>query len=345
MFPSICKVGLWYSRISATALNNLQENSTMNYIILIISLFAFELAYFRIANHFNIIDKPNERSSHTRITLRGGGIIFYINVLIYFLFEGFQNPWFFTGLSLITFVSFADDMRPQPFKLRLLVHFIAMLFLFYQWDLFLYPWYFTLIAIIICTGILNAFNFMDGINGITGGYSLVVVCTLWYINSYQIRFIDTTFIYYIILALIVFDFFNFRKNAKCFAGDVGAISVAFILVFLLGLLILKSHDFSYIILLAVYGVDSVLTIIHRLILKENIFEPHRKHLFQLLANELKLPHLLVTSIYMLLQAIIVLGLLFVQNRLIYSIIVIVILVFSYILLKKNIIIYTKYNSR
>ena len=307
----------------------------MIYILLLISLFAAELIYFRIADYFNIIDKPNQRSSHTQVTLRGGGIIFYIGILFYFALEGFQYPWFFVGLSMITLVSFADDIKPRPARIRLLVHFSAMLLIFYQWNLFEFTWYYTILALVICTGILNAYNFMDGINGITGGYSLVIVVALWYINSYKITFIDSNLIYCLILALIVFDFFNFRKKAKCFAGDVGSISVAFILLFLLGKLILFTNDFSYIILLAVYGVDSVLTIIHRLILKENIFEPHRKHLYQLLANELKLPHLFVSSMYMMLQGLIAFGLFLVENRLVYSIVVIVILIFLYILLKKK----------
>jgi len=280
----------------------------MHYILLFIALFAAQLAYFRIADYFDIIDKPNLRSSHTSITLLGGGILFFIGVLLYFGLEGFQYPWFFVGLTLITMVSLADDIRPRSAKLRLLVHFTAMAFMFYEWGLFQMPWYFTLVALILCTGILNAYNFMDGINGMTGGYSLVVAVGLWYINSYQIAFVDNELIYTLIMSLFVFSFFNFRTKAKCFAGDVGAISVGFILVFLLGLLILKTGDFSYIALLAVYGVDTVMTIIHRIILKKNIFTAHRKHAFQLMANELKMPHLLVSSFYMLLQSLVNLGL-------------------------------------
>ena len=276
----------------------------MVYIILFIALFAAEIAYFRIADRLNIIDKPNERSSHTNITLRGGGVIFYVGILFYFLIEDFQYPWFFSGLTLITLISFADDIRPQSRKLRLTVHFSAMLLMFYQWGLFNLPWYFTIIALIFSTGLLNAYNFMDGINGITGGYSLVVVGALCYINSVQIHFVDNNIIYTVMLSLLVFNFYNFRTKAKCFAGDVGAISIAFIIVFLLGLLMIKTGDFSYIVLLAIYGVDSILTIIHRIILKENIFEPHRKHAFQLMANELKIPHIAVSSIYCLLQMII-----------------------------------------
>lgn len=308
----------------------------MIYILLLILLFAAEIIYFRIADHFNIIDHPNQRSSHSSITLRGGGIIFYIAVLLYFIIERFQYPYFFAGLTLISIISFADDITHQSKKLRLSVHFLAMILLFYQWDLFSMPWYFTLVALIFCTGILNAYNFMDGINGITGGYSLVLVGTLGYINYFQIQFVDNTLIIIILLALIVFNFFNFRIKAKCFAGDVGSISIAFVIVFLLGLLMLKTKDFTYIVLLSVYGVDSVLTIIHRLILKENISQPHRKHLFQLLANELKIKHVMVSGLYMVVQLIISIGFQVVQNKLIYLSIVIVLLSLIYIALKKNI---------
>ena len=120
-------------------------------------------------------------------------------------------------------------------------------------------------------------------------------------------FVDNDLIFALVLALLIFNFFNFRTRAKCFAGDTGAFSAAFILLFILGKLIIKSEDFSYIVLLAVYGVDSVLTIIHRLILRRNIFKAHRKHVFQLMANELKIPHVLVSLFYAILQTLITLG--------------------------------------
>lgn len=306
------------------------------YSIIFIYLFLLQTLYFQLADKFNIIDKPNERSSHTKITLRGGGIIFYLGVLIYFIVSGFEYFWFFSGLTLISFISFADDIKPQKRTVRLLFHFSAMLLMFYQWQLFSFPWYFTIIALILCTGILNAYNFMDGINGITGAYSTIIFISFWYINNYVYRFIDNTLIYTVLLSLLVFNIFNFRKKAKCFAGDVGAISIAFIIVFLLGKLFIETDKIGYIALLSVYGVDSVLTIIHRLLLKENIFEPHRKHVFQIMANELHMPHLLVSSIYAGLQLLITAGLiLFYKNDIVYLIIVIFVLSLIYILFKKK----------
>ena len=83
----------------------------MYYLLILVLLFLAELFYFRIADKCNIIDKPNERSSHTRITLRGGGIIFFFGALAYFLTNQFEYPWFMLALTLITFISFVDDIR------------------------------------------------------------------------------------------------------------------------------------------------------------------------------------------------------------------------------------------
>ena len=279
----------------------------MYYIIILVLLFLAELFYFRIADKCNIIDKPNERSSHTRITLRGGGIIFYFGVLAYFLTSHFEYPWFMLALTLITFISFVDDIRSTSQVLRLVFHFSAMALMFYQWGLFSLPWWTLFVALIVCTGIINAYNFMDGINGITGGYSLVVLVALAYINEAVVPFVEQGFILTVLCSVVVFNFFNFRKRAKCFAGDVGSVCIAFVLLFFIGKLVIRTEDFSWIILLAVYGVDSVLTIIHRLMLHENIGLPHRKHLYQIMANELKIPHMVVSSVYMLVQALVIVG--------------------------------------
>ena len=275
------------------------------YLVVFVVLLGVELLYFRVADHFNIIDKPNERSSHTRITLRGGGVVFYVGALVYFVASGFSFPWFMLGLTLIAGVSFVDDVRSVTQRVRLVVHFVAMLLMFYQWGMVSLPWWYVVVALVVCTGIINAYNFMDGINGITGGYSLVVLGGLAYVNGWGVPFVDERMIYTMMVAVLVFDGFNFRRNAKCFAGDVGAVSIAFVILFLLGRLILETGDWSYIIFLAVYGVDSVLTIIHRLMLQENIGLPHRKHMYQLMANELKISHVVVSLLYMVVQAVIV----------------------------------------
>lgn len=272
------------------------------YPILFVVLLLAELLYFRIADKFNIIDKPNERSSHTSITLRGGGIIFPISLVLYFLYTG-NYPWLVLGTVAIAAVSFIDDIKTLSGKVRILVHLIAVSLMFYDAGLFAFHWAWIIAAYILVIGTLNAYNFMDGINGITGTYSLAVLIPLYFTNN-NFPFADGDLMLFVILSAVVFLLFNFRTKAKCFAGDVGSISMALIVLFLITKLILVTGDFKYILFLAVYGVDAVLTIAHRIILKENIFKAHRRHLYQYLSNELKWPHLVVSSMYAIIQAVI-----------------------------------------
>ncbi len=308
----------------------------MYYLIVLVLLFVAELFYFRIADKFNVIDKPNERSSHSQVTLRGGGIIFYLGALVYFFTNDFEYLWFILALTLVTFISFVDDLKSTRQVTRLLFHFSAMALMFYQWGLFSLSWWWIVIALIVCTGIINAYNFMDGINGITGGYSLVILVALAYINKEIVSFVDEGIIYTVLCSVLVFCFFNFRKKAKCFAGDVGSVSIAFIILFLIGKLIIHTGDFSWIVLLVVYGADSVLTIVHRLMLHENIGLPHRKHMYQLMANELKISHVIVSSAYMMAQLIVIIGFIYCQNYgYIYLISCILLLSLIYVLFMKK----------
>lgn len=272
----------------------------MIYFFLFAFLIIAILTYFKIADHFNIIDKPNQRSSHTTITIRGGGIIFYIAALIYFIWSGFQYPIFFLGLTMMAIISFLDDIYTLSNKLRILVHLLAVSLLLYQLNLFQEPWHMLLIAIVLIIGIVNAYNFMDGINGITAAYSFVVLLLLWIANL-QINFIDTNYLHFITIGNLVFALFNFRNKAKCFAGDVGSVSMAFLLAFALFNLVLQTQNLIYLLFLAVYGIDVVITIAIRLFKGENIFEAHRSHLYQYLANEAGVNRLLIAAVYAVLQ--------------------------------------------
>ena len=285
----------------------------MHFFLISVLLFVLELVYFKVADKYNIIDKPNERSSHKRIVLRGGGIIFLIGAWIWGLTyvpsptgEGFLlglqlYPWMLAGVTLAAGVSFVDDIRSLPDSVRLVAQFVAMLLVFVdvelmQWSL----WWVIPIALIVCVGATNIYNFMDGINGITGGYSLAVLVPLLLLNR-KIDFVEESYLVVIGLALLVFCFFNFRTKAKCFAGDVGSIGIALLLLFAIGRLVMLTRDVTWLVLLLVYGVDGCLTIIHRIMLHENLGQAHRKHAFQLMANELKMKHTVVSTIYMLLQ--------------------------------------------
>ncbi|WP_223560012.1 MraY family glycosyltransferase [Chryseobacterium lathyri] len=281
----------------------------MEYIIIIIILFIVILLYFKIADKYNIIDKPNHRSAHTQITLRGGGIIFPVAFVIFCLFnlnEAVQNYWSFgLGLLAICIISFVDDVKTLSNKIRLSVHLISVILLLYFTGAFsLMSFWVWPILFVMIIGTLNAYNFMDGINGMTGIYSLITLGSLAYINKNIIQFTDENFIVYPILACLVFLFFNFRKKAKCFAGDVGSMGIGFWVIGLVTLLIMRTGEYKYILLLSIYGMEVVLTITERILLKENIFEAHRRHLYQLFANEKKVSHLIISSVYAICQLLI-----------------------------------------
>lgn len=311
-------------------------------LIIFFILLITELLYFRVADKFNIIDKPNERSSHTSVVLRGGGIIFLIGAWLWSFFYGFCYPWFLAGLTLVAGVSFIDDVRSLPDSLRLVVQFVAAGMAFYQLDiLHLELWWMILLALIVYVGITNVINFMDGINGITAGYSLAVLIPLLLVNAKDC-FVESSLIEVSSLSVVVFCLFNFRPKgkAKCFAGDVGSIGIAFILLFILGKLIIQTQDITYLVLLVVYGIDACLTIVHRIMLHEHLGEAHRKHAYQLMANELKIGHVKISLFYMLLQLVISLVFIYVipANMLahwIYLFAVIIILAVVYILFMKK----------
>ena len=300
----------------------------ITYFLIFVLLLVAELVYFRIADKCNIIDKPNQRSSHSTIVLRGGGIIFLIGAWMWSLFFGFDYPWFLAGLTLVAGVSFVDDIRSLPDSVRLVAQFAAAAMAFYQLDILHWEmWWIVLVALVVYVGATNVINFMDGINGITAGYALAVLVPLGLLNTnyHELAmnlatnyssvfssdgvFVDQSLIVAAIIAAVVFCIFNFRPKgkAKCFAGDVGSIGIAFIMLFLLGNVIIKTGDITWLIFLLVYGVDGCLTIVHRIMLHENLGEAHRKHAYQIMANELKIGHVKVTLLYMAMQLAVSLG--------------------------------------
>ena len=342
-------------------------------------LLVVELIYFRIADKYNIIDKPNERSSHSTIVLRGGGIIFSLSMIAWAVLMVVQGqnilPYvpFLVGLVLIAGVSFWDDVKSLPDSVRLVVQFfsigLAVWCMFQGTELMALEWYWVILlgfaALIVFVAATNFINFMDGINGITAGYSLAVLIPLLLLDfsgdvsttldmtgggvemtgekvgmTDAAGFIEPSYLIVAIIGVLVFSIFNFRPKgkAKCFAGDVGSVGIAFIMLFAIGKLIVKTGDPSYLLLLMMYSVDSLLTIAHRILLHENLGEAHRKHVFQLMSNELKIGHVKVSLLYMVLQLIISLGFIYlipntVAAHWIYFVAVSVVMATAYILFK------------
>ena len=323
---------------------------TLTYFILFIVLFAAEVLYFKIADHYKIVDKPNVRSSHTKNVRRGGGVIFPLSIIawgVMLLLQGEGQAvlgyWpFFVGLLMLAVVSFWDDIHSLSDMVRLVVQLVAILLMFgclgiLRWEL----WWFVPIALIVYGGALNIINFMDGINGITVGYALVVLVTLALLNAH-LAFIEASYLFVAMLGALVFGFFNFRPKgkARCFAGDVGSIGMAFILLFPLGKLIVQTWDVTYLILLIMYGVDGYLTIVHRIMLREPLGQAHRKHAYQIMVNELKMSHVTVSCIYMVVQLAISLGFIYLcpdtlLAHWIYLIVAGVVLSLAYVLFMKK----------
>jgi UDP-N-acetylmuramyl pentapeptide phosphotransferase/UDP-N-acetylglucosamine-1-phosphate transferase len=274
----------------------------VKYILLSLFLFSIVLLYIRFAAKYYIYDNPNQRSSHAGRVIRGGGIVFWFAALFFIILNYPQYLLLFAGLSIVAFVSFFDDVRSLGQWSKFFSHLAGFTLVFISLDLFeTVPWYVIACAYILSIGILNAYNFMDGINGITGLYSLAVLGALQWVNMKVIPFTTPDFIWFPMIVCVVFLFFNFRKKALCFAGDVGSISIAFWIVTLLLMLMVKSGSIVWLLLLRIYGIDTIFTIIHRLYLKQNIFVAHRMHFYQVLANECRIDHRVVSLGYAILQ--------------------------------------------
>lgn len=313
-------------------------------LIAIAAFFLLEILYFKLADQYNIIDKPNLRSSHNQITLRGGGLIFPVAAIIGVVIYA-PNQWYIaTGVFAIALISFLDDIISLNNKIRISVHFIAVSLVIYQVNenlaeyyssLFFCPYFLIFIPItfILIIGIINAYNFMDGINGITVLYSLVTIGSIYFVQQNQeIPILDHRIYIFIIASLIVFGFFNFRRKAKAFSGDVGSISIALIICYLILQIILITGEVKWIFLLGIYGLDSVATIVCRIFRGENIFDAHRSHFYQYLANERKWSHLTISFMYSLIQFMLNVFIIY-TNGYIFTVILFLLIVFLYILLR------------
>ncbi len=272
----------------------------VHYPLITLSIFVLALVYLRLATKYKIIDKPNERSSHSIPTIRGGGIVFFLSVLIFFLINDFQYPFFVAGVSLMAIISFVDDIVTLSARFRLIFQLVGVGLLLFEAGFLVPPYAVALLILVATIGFTNIYNFMDGINGITGMYSLAVL-TGFLVLNFKFSIVPIDLIIIPMLSVVVFGYFNFRKKARFFAGDVGSISMAMIVVFLALLFFKKLAAPILLLLFVVYLLDGGLTLIRRLINGENIFEPHRSHLYQRMVQETSLSHLQVSGVFAAVQ--------------------------------------------
>ncbi|QXP55241.1 UDP-GlcNAc--UDP-phosphate GlcNAc-1-phosphate transferase [Cellulophaga sp. HaHa_2_95] len=312
------------------------------YLNMLFTLFIIfvSFAYYKLAKKYNITDVPNERSSHQTITIRGGGIIFPIAIIFFFLVFDFQYPYFLIGLILTAIISFLDDIFTLKNSIRIVVHLVSIVLIVYQIEMSGMNLIWFLPLVFFATGLINIFNFMDGINGLTGLYATTVISAMLYVNYFQSTFIDNHFLLFTLISLLVFCFYNVRKKALFFAGDIGSLSIGLIILFSLGTLITKTENFIYIFFILVYLLDGGITILERFFIhKENIFKPHKKHLYQLLVDKKGFSHLKTAGCFAISQAVMSASVIYFNsksNTLIPVLLLVALYLFIYILIKASI---------
>ncbi len=286
------------------------------YLIAPVCFIIFTLMYIRIAHFYKIYDHPVGRSSHLNRTITGFGVFVLFGLLLYSVaFPYTLKSFFIIGLLMISTISYIDDLVFVKHFIRLVFQIFALVLMAielpfnYMMDFEKIP---LIIAIVILgIGVLNAFNFMDGINGMLGLTNLVILLSFLWLNSNsvdiqgnQISFIRNEFLYTYIIGVSIFLGLNLRRKAIVFAGDTGSIALAFIVLYLMLNLIFKTGNYAYFLLFSVFGIDAGLTVIFKLLLRENIFVPHRDFLFKKLVHVGKYKHVNISIIYASLQALI-----------------------------------------
>jgi len=274
------------------------------YLFVLCFIVISSIIYLKLAVKFKIIDKPNHRSSHTKITVRGGGIIFTLSILLFFLLNDFQYPYFTLAVLIISVISFLDDIYDISSKIRFPFQLLSIILIVMELDLFSNHYFLPILFISLGVGVVNMFNFMDGINGITGLYSLVVVFTFYFINVNE-QIINHNLLIYFGISLLVFCYFNFRNKAIFFAGDIGSVTIGVLLFFVGSLFAISLNSPLILLMVIVYGADAGTTLLYRLFFtKESLIEPHRHHIYQKLVDKKKMSHLKVSSLYAFVQLIV-----------------------------------------
>lgn len=317
----------------------------MPYLITLISLLIAETLYILLARHFAIGQIVEPRSSHDRFTLTGGGVIFPLAMLLFALLfpESLSRLTILMlgGMCVLATVSMIDDIKPLSPVIRLIVQIIVVSVVYSNWCA---PETATIYILLLLFGVgfINAFNFLDGINGIMSAYALVTFGAITY--AYRlIPLAPDDYLYQIIIllsiAVIVFSIFNLRRRAVIFSGDVGSITLGYIILFLMWELISRTGNAVYLVFLIVCAVETVLTILGRLFEGANIFIPHRRFLFQMLVNEGGYPNYVVALSYAGVQLAIdiVFFIIPVYMQWVYAITVTTVLVTAYFLMKSRLI--------
>lgn len=305
-------------------------NNSALYIACLISGGAGAWVAARFAYKWSMVDIPGVRSSHTQPIPKGGGIGILAAFILSSLMLGIPSG-FWLSATVLAWASFYGDRSELSLKFRLAVQFAAALvFLF---AVFVFPFltssfsscfraginpaliavlYFTVLTVFI-VGTANFYNFMDGINGIAGitgvvGFGLLAFFAFYSGTTSSLATLA------ICMSLSCLGFLPFNMPiAKVFMGDVGSILLGFVFA---GMVILLSKSFLDFVCLTAFlfpfYADELTTMCLRLRNRENLTHPHRKHLYQLLANERKVAHWKISTGYGMFQLVVGISVLLVK---------------------------------
>ena len=286
----------------------------------------------RHGHHLELLDKPNERSSHRTATPKGGGIGILLGFAVSALILK-VSVFFWIPAVLLSVISLAGDRYHLAPIIRLIFQFAAsFIFLAGLWKSHSLSSvsYLAIIPLsVFIVGTTNFYNFMDGIDGIAGitgfvGFGLLAVFAHGKGIESPLGILAIT----LSLSCLAFLFFNFPK-AKVFMGDVGSILLGFIFA---AMVFMLADTFFELISLSLFMfpfyADEILTELIRLKDGEKLWTPHRRHLYQILANEYRIAHWKVSMGYGLVQLLIGLSILYFLNQGLLAVLLIFFLYFA-----------------
>lgn len=269
-----------------------------------------------------VIDKPNSRSSHSTPVIRGGGIAFLITITAWLAFRpgpGNERAWLLVAAALgIGAVSFIDDLRPIRAPLRFTVHVFGALLVWFGMNNaagVASTEGFNGSSVLLATGTIlwivgytNAFNFMDGINGIAAGQAAITGIGMALIAGIEMgRFAELPIVLSAVVAGAALGFLphNFPK-ARMFMGDVGSAPLGFVLSALV-IWLAKSAGWwlliPLVLLHANFVLDTAITLLRRVASGDRWYQAHREHFYQRLVRSGR-SHAFVTGWEMGLQVIV-----------------------------------------
>ena len=285
---------------------NRQAGIHREILMIFIFLLSFTIGMFgawfvyRFGNRLGLQDLPNHRSSHDCAVPKGGGVGILAAFVTYAVFSGLDKSFWLPAfiLSLVSFIGDRTELKPA---LRLMVQFgCSLVFLggfFYQdQGVLIYILIFPLAVFI--TGSANFYNFMDGINGIAG----ITGITGFFLLSVYGYMTDAHLNYILLSTAMAFACagflpFNIPK-AKVFMGDIGSVLLGFVFACIVVLLSDSLLDFICLAgFLFPFYADELTTMWVRIRNKEPLKQPHRKHVYQLLANEYGITHWKISAGY------------------------------------------------